>query len=99
MELKNNGQEKEKETEKENDSEIEGVKVLNSKNTKVNDNVKSKKTVKEEPIELIIQSGQILCNCFTCGHAVCAPMSVEDLTVGESSLDASAMTAYRQKVL
>ena len=93
MEYKNDGKEKEKETEagKSIDS--------NSKNTKTNENSKSKKTLPEEIVDLNIPSGQILCNCFTCGHAVCAPMSVEDLTVGESSLDASAMTAYRQKVL
>jgi hypothetical protein len=109
MEFKNNGQEKENETEKDNLTETEGEKPLNSnpksksnsnsKNTKTNDNDKSKKVIKEEPMDIHIQSGQILCNCFTCGHAVCAPMSVEDLTAGESSLEASAITAYRQKVI
>jgi hypothetical protein len=109
MEFKNNGQGKENETEKDNLTETEGEKPLNSnpksksnsnsKNTKTNDNDKSKKVIKEEPMDIHIQSGQILCNCFTCGHAVCAPMSVEDLTAGESSLEASAITAYRQKVI
>jgi hypothetical protein len=104
MEFKNNGDEKENETEKDNLTEIGGGQSLksksnsNSKNTKSNDTDKSKKLIKEEPMIINIKSGQILCNCFTCGHAVCAPMSVEDLTAGESSLEASAITAYRQKV-
>ena len=61
-------------------------------------NMKIKKKVEEEPVKLNIQSGTILCNCFTCGKPVCAPMSFKDLSNQGSTLDDKTVTAYKQKV-
>ena len=61
-------------------------------------NMKLKKKVEEVAAKLNIQSGTILCNCFTCGQPVCAPMSCSDLSNQGSTLDAKTVTAYKQKV-
>lgn len=60
--------------------------------------IKLIKKVEEENEDIIITSGTILCNCFTCGHPVCAPMSTDNLTKQGSSLDTSSISAYQQKV-
>lgn len=56
------------------------------------------KKVEEDNEDIIISSGAILCNCFTCGHPVCAPMSTDNLTKQGSTLDTSSISAYQQKV-
>jgi hypothetical protein len=92
MEYKNNGIPKETD---ENDESASNTQLKTPKT--ISSVIKSLKKV-EEVLEPVITSGEILCNCFTCGHPVCAPMSTDDLTKQGSTLDTSSIAAYQQKV-
>jgi hypothetical protein len=92
MEYKNNGIPKETD---ENDESASNTPLKTPKT--ISSVIKSLKKV-EEVLEPVITSGQILCNCFTCGHPVCAPMSTDNLTKQGSTLDTSSIAAYQQKV-
>jgi hypothetical protein len=92
MEYKNNGIPKEID---ENDESASNTPLKTPKT--ISSVIKSLKKV-EEVSEPVITSGEILCNCFTCGHPVCAPMSTDDLTKQGSTLDKSSIAAYQQKV-
>lgn len=92
MEYKNNGIPKETD---ENDESASNTPLKTPKT--ISSVIKSLKKV-EDILEPVITSGEILCNCFTCGHPVCAPMSTDNLTKQGSTLDTSSIAAYQQKV-
>ena len=93
MEYKNNGIPKETD---ENDETASNTTLIKAPKT-ISSVIKSLKKV-EDVSEPVISSGEILCNCFTCGHPVCAPMSTDNLTKQGSTLDTSSIAAYQQKV-
>ena len=97
MEYKNNGIPKELIENDELASNSNSTIPIKTSKT-ISSAIKLIKKVDEENEDIIITSGTILCNCFTCGHPVCAPMSTDNLTKQGSSLDTSSISAYQQKV-